>query len=397
MAPKRIDDLLERNVENIVDKSHLREALLSGKKLRVKFGVDPTSPDLHIGHAVVLRKLREFQDLGHRIVLIIGDFTGRVGDPSGRDSARKPLTAKDVAKNMKGYLAQAGKIIDVKKTEIVHNEDWFKKEGVDQMVRLASAGTFQQVLHRADFKKRIDAGSDITFLELLYPLFQGYDSVKVRADVEVGGTDQLFNLLTGRRVQRHFGMPEQDIMTVPLLEGTDGKRKMSKSYGNYIGLKDNPADMFGKIMSVPDKLVNRYFALCTDLTDVEIRALESSLSPKALKEQLGAEIIKLYHGAAAAKTARENFENMFSKREVSAKLPELRIKKSGEGRALGMDIVLASGAAKSKGEARRLIEQGGLEIDGKVVKEWQKPIKINGGEAVRVGKKRFFRLSTGAD
>ncbi len=396
---RKIDELLARNVEEVVEKEHLRRALASGKKLRVKLGIDPTSPDLHLGHAVVLRKLREFQELGHRIVLIIGDFTGRVGDPSGRSETRKPLMAEEVERNMKGYLAQAGKIIDVKKAEIVHNGDWFEKEGIDQIVRLASAGTFQQVLRRADFKKRIDAGQDITFLELLYPLFQGYDSVKVRADVEVGGTDQTFNLLMGRRVQRHFGMPEQDIMTFPLLEGLDGTRKMSKSYGNYVGLTDAPDDMFGKIMSVPDKLVGRYFMLCTGLDEAEVRALRKSLAPKALKQRLASEIVKLYHGAAAAKAAQEQFEKVFSRKEMPDNLPPLKVRVSDEGlvsdTVIALNVVLLSGAAKSKSEARRLIEQGGFEMDGKVVKDPQEPLKIKGGEVVRIGKKRFYRLSTG--
>jgi tyrosyl-tRNA synthetase len=395
---KKINELLTRNVEEVIEKDHLRRALLSGKKLRVKLGIDPTSPDLHLGHAVVLRKLREFQDLGHQIVLIIGDFTGRVGDPSGRGEARKPLAAAEVEKNMKDYLAQAGLILNIKKAKVVHNGDWFEKEGVDQMVRLASAGTFQQVLRRADFKKRIDAGQDITFLELLYPLFQGYDSVKVRADVEVGGTDQTFNLLMGRRVQRHFGMPEQDIMTFSLLEGLDGVRKMSKSYGNYVGLTDAPDDMFGKIMSVPDKLVGRYFMLCTDLGDAEVRALTKSLKPKMLKERLASEIVRMYHGEKEAAATQENFEKVFSKKEVPDELPVLKVRAadrvSASGVVTALDIVLASGVATSKSEARRLIKQGGFELDGKVIKNPQEPLKIKGGEVVRIGKKRFFRLST---
>ncbi|MEK7514305.1 MAG: tyrosine--tRNA ligase, partial [Patescibacteria group bacterium] len=223
---EKIKNLLERNVQEVIEVEHLRKLLLNGKKLRVKLGIDPTSPDLHLGHAVILRKLREFQDLGHKVVLIIGDFTGKIGDPSGRSETRKPLTDKQVKENMKSYLKQAGKVINIKKAEVVFNSRWFVKDGIQKMIELATASSIQQVLRRADFKKRIAEDSDITLLEILYPLFQGYDSLKIKADVELGGIDQKFNLLMGRRVQRHFGMKEQDILMVPLLEGLDGVKKM---------------------------------------------------------------------------------------------------------------------------------------------------------------------------
>lgn len=386
---EKIEQLLTRNVEEVIEKDHLRAALLSGKKLRVKLGIDPTSPDLHLGHAVVLRKLREFQDLGHVVVLVIGDFTGRVGDPSGRSETRKALTAEEVGQNMKDYLAQAGKILDMKKVEVVHNSSWFEKEGIDQLAKLASAGTFQQVMRRADFKKRIDAGQDITFLELLYPLFQGYDSVKIKADVEVGGTDQKFNLLTGRHVQRHFGMPEQDVMTFTLLEGLDGVRKMSKSFGNYIGLTDAPEDMFGKTMSIPDTLTQRYFMLCTDLALPEIEKLRKTLKPRDLKARLGFEIVKLYYGEKKAAAAQESFDKIFSKKEIPEDIPELAVKVK---KISALDLVATSGAAKSKNEARRLIEQGGFEFAGEVVDNPQEDLVINGGEVIKIGKKRFFRV-----
>lgn len=387
---EKIERLLSRNVEEVIDENHLRGALQSGKKLRVKLGIDPTSPDLHLGHAVILSKLREFQDLGHVAVLIVGDFTGRIGDPTGRTEARKPLDDATIKKNMKNYLAQAGKILDIKKAEIIYNSAWFEKEGIAELVRLASAATFQQVLRRADFKKRLDADQDITFLELLYPLFQGYDSVKVNADVELGGTDQTFNVLMGRRVQRHFGMPEQDIMTTPLLEGLDGVKKMSKSLGNYIGLADTPEDMFGKIMSIPDGLMNKYFLLCTDISETEIKKLEKKLPPKELKEQLGLEIVKRYHGDAAAQKARENFEKIFSRHEIPDDLPPLKLKSKKNS---ALDLVVAAGVLKSKGEARRLIEQGGFEFNEKVIKNPLEDVAIRGGEIVRVGKKRYFRVA----
>ncbi len=386
---KTVEEILSRGVEEVVDRAHLRAALASGRKLRVKFGVDPTSPDLHLGHAVVLRKLREFQDAGHRAVLVVGDFTGMIGDPSGRSETRKPLTAAEVRANMKSYLAQAGKILDMKKAEVAHNSSWFAKEGITEFVRLASAGTFQEVLHRADFKKRIDAGQGITFLELLYPLFQGYDSVKVKADVELGGTDQTFNLLAGRRVQRHFGMPEQDIMTMPILEGLDGVKKMSKSIGNYIGLADKPADMFGKVMSVPDALVKKYFMLCTDLPSGEIESLCRSEKPKALKERLGFEIVMLYRGEKAARAAQENFEKVFSRGEVPEDIQEVRVK---DAKVAALDLAVELGAAKSRGEARRLIEQGGFDVDGNAVKDPRAILAFRGGEVVKAGKKRFFKI-----
>ncbi|MDO8664654.1 MAG: tyrosine--tRNA ligase, partial [Candidatus Liptonbacteria bacterium] len=290
-----IKNITIKGVDEVIDRDHLEGELLSGKKLRVKFGIDPTSPDLHLGHAVVLRKLKEFENLGHKIVLIIGDFTAQIGDPSGRSETRKPLNATEIKKNMKKYLAQAGKVIDIKKAEILWNGKWFAKEGIAKMIELSSATSIQQVLRRADFKKRLDEGNDISLLEALYPVLQGYDSVKVKSDVEIGGTDQKFNLLMGRRIQRHFFMKEQDIITIPLLEGTDGERKMSKSFGNYISLDEDPDEMFGKIMSVPDKLVHKYFALCTDVSETDISKLEKELKPRDLKVRLGFEIVKLYH------------------------------------------------------------------------------------------------------
>jgi len=386
--PGRIDQLLSKGVEEVIDEAHLRAALAAQKKLRIKFGIDPTSPDLHLGHAVALRKLRDFQDAGHTIVLIVGDFTGRIGDPSGRTEARKPLEPKQIKENMKHYLEQAGKILNVKKAEVAFNSQWFDNEGIEEFVKLASATSFQQILRRADFKKRIDEGLDITFLELLYPLFQGYDSVKIKADLEVGGTDQKFNLLMGRRIQRHFGQPEQDIMTFPLLEGLDGVKKMSKSVGNYIGLDDKPEDMFGKIMSLPDALIKKYFVLCTDVDESELKEIQKEENPKIQKERLGFEIVKLYHGEAAAREAKENFEKLFSKKEIPADIPELKLKK-GENAVI--DIVVAAGI-KSRSEARRLIEQGGFDVDGRNEKDPQAAISVKGGETLKIGKKKFFRV-----
>lgn len=385
----KIEALLSRNVESLVDRKHLREALMTGKKLRIKLGIDPTSPDLHLGHAVVLRKMREFQDLGSTAVLIIGDFTGQVGDPTGRSKTRQPLSAAEVKKNEKAYLKHAGKILDMKKAEVVHNNDWFSKEGIGAIMKLASSASMQQILHRADFKKRLAEDSDVTLLEMLYPLFQGYDSVQVKADVELGGTDQLLNLLMGRQVQKRYGMPEQDVLTVPLLEGLDGERKMSKSYGNYIGLDEAPEDMFGKIMSIPDTSVSKYFMLCTNFLEKEIASFKKVLGPKELKEKLALEVVTLYHGAKAATAAQENFEKVFSRREIPDDIPGLKLKKN---EMSALEVVVAAGVFTSKSEARRLIEQGGFDVDNLPKTNPTEVLKFKGGEVLKIGKRRFFRL-----
>jgi tyrosyl-tRNA synthetase len=271
---EKIDEILNIGVEEIIEKEHLINNLKSGRRLNIKFGIDPTMPDLHLGHSVPLRKLRQFQDLGHLAILIIGDATARVGDPSGRSEARKMLSGIEVKKNMKNYLKQAEKILDMRNTKVVYNSKWLDKDMVT-ILELSKAGTIQQILHRSDFKKRIENDQDITLLETLYPLLQGYDSVMVKADLEIGGTDQKFNLLTGRRVQRYFKVPEQDILTLPLLEGIDGVKKMSKNYGNYIALDEEPKEMYGKIMSLPDSLIIKYFNLCTNVLSKEISQMKT--------------------------------------------------------------------------------------------------------------------------
>lgn len=385
----RIQHLLARNVVEVVDLKHLKESLQSGKPLRVKLGIDPTASDLHLGHAVVLRKLKEFQDLGHKIILIIGDFTARIGDPAHRAEARKPLTEAEIKKNMEKYLTQAGKIVNLKKAEVFYNSRWFLKEGMAKMIELSSTASIQQVLHREDFKERMNRHQDITLTELLYPLLQGYDSVEVKADLELGGTDQTFNLLMGRRVQRRFGMKEQDILTVSLLEGLDGVKKMSKSLDNFIALDDEGAEMFGKIMSLPDKLISKYFLLATDLEEEEIKSLEKSLSPRDFKARLGFEIVKIYHGEKAAEKAKRDFESIFSKKEIPEDVQILNIKNKS---ISSLDLVVLSGVVKSKSEARRLIQQGGLEVQGKVFKNPQEVMNLEGGEAVKIGKRHFFRI-----
>ncbi|MCR4261156.1 MAG: tyrosine--tRNA ligase, partial [Candidatus Colwellbacteria bacterium] len=301
------DRILNRGVDQLVDRKHLDAALSSGKTLRVKLGIDPTSPDLHLGHAVVLRKLRDFQDLGHKVVFIIGDFTTKIGDPSGRSKERPVLTDQEIRNNMRGYLDQAGKIINIKKAEVRHNSEWLSGK-VENILELTKVATINQVSERADFKARIKAGQKVSLLEGLYSLLQGFDSVNIKADVELGGNDQLLNLLMGRQVQRHYGMKEQDILTVTLLEGTDGVEKMSKSKGNYIALNDTAKNMFGKLMSISDKLIHKYFELCTDVGNKELGAIKTALSkkgtnPMEYKLHLAEEIVSIYHGRKGASEA----------------------------------------------------------------------------------------------
>lgn len=378
-----IGTILSRGVAEVIERDHLDQALRSGTKLRVKFGVDPTAPDLHLGHTVPLRKLRQFQGAGHKAILIIGDFTAAIGDPSGRSETRKPLTEKEIKQNMRAYLAQAAKVIDVKKAEVRWNSEWHRKEGLAAMLKLAAASTIQQVLERADFKKRLDEQQDISLLEMLYPLFQGYDSVKVKADVEIGGTDQKFNLLMGRRVQRHFGLPEQDVMTLPLLEGTDGIRKMSKSFGNVIPLRAAPNDMFGKVMAVPDALIGKYFELLTD------SAPERTLQPRDAKLLLARTIVGAYHGERAGKVAEQEFVRVFSRKELPRQLPEIRLSAHD---ITVVEAVLASGLTKSRSEARRLVLQGAVRINNEVKKDPDARMRFSGGEVLKIGKRHFVKV-----
>lgn len=366
------------NAVDIADRAHLEIALASASKLRVKFGIDPTAPDLHLGHAVVLRKLRAFQDAGHTAVLVIGDFTAMIGDPTGKSATRVPLTKEQVTANFHSYMDQAKKILDIKNLEHEFNSKWLTGELVVQLLPRASV---QQALHRADFKKRIEEGSELSVAELTYPLLQGYDSVAVKADLELGGTDQLFNLLMGRQIQKEFAVPEQDIMTMPLLEGTDGSRKMSKSFGNYIGLNDAPEDMFGKLMSVPDELMPKYFALLTDM------AFPKDMKPRDAKALLARTITAWLHSGEAANTAEEAFTNRFSKKELPNEMEEIAAGDASN----SVELLLLAGI-KSKAEARRLIEQSGVKMDGVVITEADAPLKVMDGAVLQIGKLKFFRI-----
>ncbi|MDO8574701.1 MAG: tyrosine--tRNA ligase [bacterium] len=391
---KKIKTLLERAVSKVIVRDHLESSLKSGKKLRIKFGIDPTAPDIHLGHTAPLLKLRQFQELGHQAVLIIGDFTAKVGDPSGREEARKPLMESEIKKNLRNYLSQAGKIIDIKKTEVHFNSEWFNKMKAADFYRLAAHMSIQQVLKRADFKKRIEAGQDIVSTEMLYPLFQGYDSVMVKADIEIGGEDQLLNLLAGRRIQRAYKIPEQDILITWLIEGTDGVKKMSKSSGNFIGITEKSQVMFGKIMSVPDSLIIKYFRALTQIADDEIGKFElgiksGELNPRDAKVRLAYEIVKMYHGEKKAKEAEEEFERVFRKHELPKNIPLAVIKK---GQYNIVDLLVRISLASSKSQARRLVTGGAVKINNKVLNDSKSDINVASGMIVQAGKRRFMKV-----
>ena len=394
---QKIDEILNRGVEEIIVRENLEKKLLSGKQLRIKFGIDPTAPDLHLGHTVPLRKLRQFQDAGHTAVLIIGDFTARIGDPTGKSEERKPLTTEQVRANMKKYLQQAAKVLDIKfnwlgkpkktsKFEIHYNGEWFFK-GLDKVMELARAGTLNQVLQRADFKKRIEKGGSVSMTESLYPLMQGYDSVRIKADVEIGGSDQKLNLLMGRQVQKHFNMSEQDIMTVPLLEGTDGIKKMSKSIGNYIGLNELPKEMYGKTMSIPDNLILKYAELLTNLS------IKKTQNHRDQKATLAKEIVKMYHGEKEAQKAEEEFNKVFKNKEMPTNAPIFETDKQ---KYPILDLLFDSGLAESKNDAKRVVDGGGVFLTTNNresrIKDWSKSVDLEDGMVIKFGKRRFIKI-----
>ncbi len=390
---KQIDEILERGVEEVINADNLKSKLLEGKPLRIKFGIDPTSPDLHLGHSVALRKLRQLQDLGHQVILLIGDATARIGDPSGRNETRKMLTDEEINNNFKDYQEQAGKILDMEKVEVRFNNEWFKDKGYAFLMELTSKFTLARVIERDDFKKRLKDDVDISMLEILYPLMQGYDSVELEADVEIGGTDQKFNLLMGRKVQKRYGKKEQDVITVPLLEGTDGVNKMSKSLGNYIGLTEKPESMLGKIMSIPDSLIIKYFRLLTDIPEEKIKEMQdkkakSLVNPRDLKLDLAFEIVKIYHGEAEAQKAKEYFVNTFSKKELPSDIKEVKTEENTK----ILDYIVAIGFAESKSSARRKLDQGGVSIDGEKISEDLELIEKYNGKVLKVGKKDFVKI-----
>lgn len=385
----------------IVPLEGLKEKLAKGKPLTIKLGVDPTSPDLHLGHAVPLRKMRQFQDLGHNVTLIIGNGTALIGDPSGRDSTRPPLTSEQIEVNAQTYVEQAMKILDPDRTTVVHNGDWIKPMNLETMLSLMSKFTVARILEREDFSKRYHNQQPIALHEFIYPVLQAYDSVMIKADVEMGGNDQIFNLLAGRDLMRDEGMEPQIALTMPLLEGTDGVKKMSKSYGNYIGLTDEPADMFGKIMSIPDELVARYYRLCSTLSIDEIDAIDASFKdgtadPYALKRALGRNIVELYHGADKAVQAEEAFDALFKKHEIPDDVAEFSVElvRNEQGLVYLPKLMVEVKLSASAGDARRLIDGGGVKINGEALapKSYNVDPDLLDHAILQAGKRRFAKL-----
>jgi tyrosyl-tRNA synthetase len=368
-----------------------------GRCLRVKFGVDPTSADLHIGHAVVLRKLKRFQEYGHQVVLIIGGFTAQLGDPSGRNSSRPQLSAEAVAENAQTYLDQAGLVLDIEKTELTNNVDWLAHMDLSKMLALGSKVTVNRLIAKEAFGERLEKQQPVFFHELFYPLLQAYDSVAVKADIELGGTDQRFNILQGRELQPHYSLEPQMAMLLPLLEGTDGEKKMSKSYNNYVGLKDTPDDMFGKIMRIPDSLLVKYYELTTSFTGKEIDAIKAALdaggNPMEFKQRLAQQIIRQYHDETAAQDALSNWVKVHSQKQAPDEMPSHTV-----GAATPLFRILAdSKMAASSGEAKRLVVDGGVRLDGEQIKDPMSMVQLTSGQSkvLQVGRRKFVRLVTG--
>lgn len=387
--------ILRRGCVEIMDEAELRERLRSGKPLRVKAGFDPTAADLHLGHTVLLQKLRQFQQLGHHVIFLIGDFTARIGDPTGRAETRPVLSREAIDANAQTYVHQVGKILDMSNVEVRRNSEWLDVLGSDGMIRLAAQYTVARMLERDDFEKRYRDHRPIGVHEFLYPLIQGHDSVALEADVEIGGTDQRFNLLVGRDLQRTAGRAPQIVMTMPLLEGKDGQQKMSKSLGNAIGVNDVPQEMFGALMSISDELMFRYYDLLSDRSLSDVRDIrDGSVHPMESKKQLAGEMVARFHGDEAAVGARSAFELRFQRKEVPEDVPTLDLA-AGSGITALSQLLHESGMASSKGEARRLVEQGAVRIDGKKVVDPASKVPNVGSLLVEVGKRRIMRIRFG--
>ncbi|MCC7483817.1 MAG: tyrosine--tRNA ligase [Burkholderiales bacterium] len=384
-------EIIRRGADEILIESELREKLASGRPLRVKAGFDPTAPDLHLGHTVLINKLRQLQDLGHEIVFLIGDFTGMIGDPSGKNATRPPLTRDEVARNAATYGDQVFRILDRTRTEVRFNSEWMDRLDAAGLIRLAATHTVARMLERDDFSRRYRGNQSIAIHEFLYPLVQGYDSVALNADLELGGTDQKFNLLMGREVQKHFGQPPQCILTMPLLEGTDGVNKMSKSLGNYVGINEPPGEIFGKLMSISDELMWRYIALLSFASPREIaqkrQAVARGANPRDVKVALARELVARFHGSTAAAAALADFEARFRRDEIPADLPEVSLAARGGGLSI-LQVLKQAGLCASTSDAQRLLEQGGVRVNGERVSD--RSLKLNRGEraVVQVGRRR---------
>lgn len=390
MEIKKQLEIIGRGAVAVTSEPELVKKLATGRPLRVKAGFDPTAPDLHLGHTVLMHKLKQFQGLGHQVVLLIGDFTAMIGDPTGKSETRKPLTKEEVADNAKTYTAQAFKILDEKKTEVVFNSEWMERLTPGDLISLASRYTVARMLERDDFKKRYDEGRPIAVHEFLYPLIQGYDSVVLKADVELGGTDQLFNLLVGRDLQREYGQAPQVVITMPLLEGLDGVRKMSKSYGNYIGITEPASEIYGKVMSISDLLMVRYYELLSDAPAARVEDLKAGrLHPKQAKEDLAFELTARFCTRADAEQAAAGFKALFARKETPDDIEEFSVRAIGPNMGLAV-IIKAAGLAKSTSDAMRLIEQGGVKVDGERVIDQKAQVSAGKGFLLQVGK-RFFK------
>jgi tyrosyl-tRNA synthetase len=400
--PEEQMELLSRGAVDLVTPDELKKKLArsreTGRPLTVKVGFDPTAPDIHLGHTVLLRKMRHFQELGHRVIFLIGDFTGLIGDPSGRSKTRPALTPEQIAQNAETYKRQCFKVLDPERTEIRFNSEWLAKLGSEGFIRLAARYNVARMLERNDFKKRYQAGESISVHEFLYPLAQAYDSVALEADVELGGTDQLFNLNVGRDIMPSYDLEPQVVLTTPLLEGLEGKEKMSKSLGNYVGVEEPPREIYGKLMSVTDELMWRYYELCTDVSLATIEEMKRMVSggdlhPKKAKEGLAMRIIDDFHGETAAREAREEFERVFRDKGQPDEIPEHRVA-AGEGKVFLPRLLTELGLASSNSEAGRLLKQGGVSVDGERIDPDHREIRVRPGERklIKVGKRRFARV-----
>ncbi|MGB8713274.1 MAG: tyrosine--tRNA ligase [Onishia taeanensis] len=387
--------LLERGTHEILLADELKEKLASGRPLRIKAGFDPTAPDLHLGHSVLLTKMRQFQDLGHQVVFLIGDFTGRIGDPTGKNVTRKPLTEEEVKANAETYKAQVFKILDPEKTEVRFNAEWFSAMSAADMIELAGQSTVARMLERDDFEKRYQGGQSISIHEFLYPLVQGYDSVALEADVELGGTDQKFNLLMGRELQKHFGQSPQVVITMPLLEGLDGVQKMSKSLGNYVGVDDGPGTMFNKLVSMPDSLMWRYFELLSLKSNEDIEALkrdvEQGANPRDIKMVLARELVGRYHGEDAAANAHKSAGNQLADGELPEDLPEVHVDFEGSEQAPIAAVLNRSGLANNSAQAKDMLGNGRVKVDGEVVAR-DHMLATGASYVIQAGKKRYARV-----
>ncbi|HBB02985.1 MAG: tyrosyl-tRNA synthetase, tyrosyl-tRNA synthetase [Candidatus Peregrinibacteria bacterium GW2011_GWF2_38_29] len=388
-----LSEVLNRGVADVIVRAELEEALKSGKTLNVKLGIDPSGADLHIGHMVVIKKLKQLQDLGHKIFLLFGNFTGQIGDPTDKLEARKVKTKEELEENARTYVKQAGKILDPKKVEIVWNADWLEKLTFKKVIKLSQIFTVSQMLERDMYQERIKKNAPIYMHEFFYPLMQGYDSVALKSDIELGGTDQTFNLLAGREMQRSLGQKPQSIITVPILEGTDGKLKMGKTTGNYIGINEPPKDMFGKTMSISDNLIIKYFELTTNVPLKEIKKMEKAMAegenPRNLKVKLAHELVSFYHSKELADQAEQEFANIFSKNALPDEIEE---KKFPKGEYKLIDLLAMSELLSSKGEARRMIQGGGVKINDEKVSDENMTIKLDKEYLLQVGKRKFLKI-----